>query len=278
VQFLGDVRAVSQAPNLCLGGGLFFNTYLNTLAKQAGVFDDTFVPVNPGNGGVSAGCALARSFELAGSTHHRPSVSPFLGPVYSNQEIKAVLDNCKLSYDFLEDSQLVAASVQALQRGELVGWFRGRLEWGPRALGNRSIFANPRAPFVLENLNRYLKHRDAYRAYGLVVPAGHRDTYFDGPASSPYMECEYSLRDPSAVASVAPPGITRVRVQTVDHEPPLVRQLLDAFGKATGAPVLVNTSFNGLHEPIVCSPRDAVRVFYGTGIDVLVVGNFLIRK
>jgi carbamoyltransferase len=273
IELLAEVRSGSRSSALCLGGGLFFNTYLNTVVRASGIFDRVFVPVNPGNAGICAGCALSE-----GAAPIATPVSPFLGPEYSNQDIKAVLDNCKLSYDFLEESEILQQVVASLRRGELVGWFQGRLEWGTRALGNRTIFANPQAPYVLENLNRFLKHREAHRAYGLAVTSEHARDYFEDVRSSPYMECEYRIRDPRRWSQICPPGIERVRVQTVDGDPPLVRRLLAAFAAETGAPVLVNTSFNGFHEPIVCAPRDAVRVFYGTGIDMLVAGNFVLRK
>ncbi|MBI2833705.1 MAG: hypothetical protein HYX76_04695 [Acidobacteria bacterium] len=272
----GARRGADETP-LCVGGGVFFNTYLNTVARQAGVFPSTFIPVNPGNAGVSAGCALARDVRASGRIASA-ATSPFLGPEYTNEQIKTVLDNCKLSYDFMDDAAIVRRTVEALTRGELVGWFRGRLEWGTRALGNRSIFANPFAPYVLENLNRFLKHRESHRAYGLVVRQQDADTYVEGPAASPYMECDYTLRNPELFSQVCPADIHRLRVQTIENDPPMLGELLVAFGQATGTPILVNTSFNGLHEPIVCSPRDAVRVFYGTGLDLLVVGNFILRK
>lgn len=278
LEFLRDLHKHTALPSICVGGGLFFNTYLNTLLRQSGIFKNVFVPVNPGNAGVSAGCALLYEASRS-SVHFEPRlVSPFLGPSFTNEEIKGVLDNCKLSYDFLDDGALLTRTVDALTRGELVGWFRGRLEWGTRALGNRSIFASPFAPYVLENLNQFLKHREAHRTYGLAVRLEDVSLFFEGPLSSPYMECEYTFRNPARFSSVLPLGIDRVRVQTIDSSQPLFRDLLTKFEEATGMPVLVNTSFNGFHEPIVCSPRDAVRVFYGTGLDMLVTGSFVIRK
>jgi carbamoyltransferase len=276
-EFLRDVQRLTGASALCLGGGLFYNTYFNTVAAESGAFERVFVPVNPGNPGVAAGAALLQGLEETRGGHPG-AASPFLGPSYSNHQIKSVLDNCKLQYEFVDDSVIVRHAVEALSRGELVGWFRGRLEWGTRALGNRSIFANPFAPYVLENLNRFLKHRDAHRAYGLAVCSEDRARWFEGPAASPFMEAEYRFIDRERFANVAPPGVARVRVQTVDDEPAPFRALLRAFGETGVPPVLVNTSFNGFHEPIVCSPRDAVRVFYGTGLDLLAIGNFLLRK
>ena len=278
IEFLETVRRVTGASNLCLGGGLFFNTHLNTAVRQSGLFDRVFIPVNPGNSGMSAGCALAGDLERRPPARVASPMSPFLGPEYSNEAIKAVLDNCKLTYQFVEESTAVRQAVDALMRGEFVGWFQGRLEWGTRALGNRSIFANPLAPYGLENLNRFLKDRKAYRAYGLAVRAEDVAAHFSGPTTSPYMECEFEMLDPGRFVNVSPPDITHTRVQIVDSEPTGLRDLLTRFGEASGLPVLVNTSFNSRHEPIVCSPRDAVRVFYGTGLDMLVIGNFVLRK
>lgn len=271
-------RTLGPVDRLCLGGGLFYNTYYTTLVRQSGLGAEVFVPVNPGNPGVSAGCALARAIDTGDLTAHPGLATPFLGPEHSSTEIKATLDNCKLSYTFLDDSSLVRTAVEALQRGELVGWFRGRLEWGTRALGNRSIFANARSPYVLENLNRYLKHREAYRTYGVAVREEDAPAFFEGPSSSPYMEYEYALRPGGGLSHLCPNGIDRLRVQTVRDGDPVLRHLLEAAGAATGVPLVVNTSFNGFHEPIVCSPRDAVRLFYGSGLDLLVVGNFVLRK
>lgn len=276
--FLAEVRRVTGASRLCCGGGLFFNTYLNSVVRQSGLFGETFVPIHPGNGGLAVGCALARSIELEERSDHGPAVSSFLGPAYSPEEIKAVLDNCKLAYDFVDESTLVSRTVDALSRGELVGWFRGRMEWGTRALGNRSIFASPFSSYVLENLNGFLKHRRPYRGYGLAVCKEDVSDLFEGPTGSPFMECEYRPRDPDRFASVLPKGVSTTRIQTVDLEPPMLRELLQAFGETNGTRALVNTSFNGFHEPIVCSPRDAVRVFFGSGLDMLALGNFVLRK
>jgi carbamoyltransferase len=266
-------RRLPERTRLCVGGSLFYNSYLNTKLKQSGQFDDVFVPVNPGNAGLSLGLALSAN------PGARQSVSPFLGPSYSADEIKATLENCKLTYQWMSDTEAVQLAVQALLKGRLVAWFDGGMEWGPRALGARSIVANPFAPYVLDNLNRFLKHRAPWRGYALSGLAPAVRDHFDGPAASPYMECDYIPRDPERFRHVLPASSAAVRVHTVDsREPQQFSALLHAFGQATGLPVLVNTSFNGFQEPIVCSPRDAVRVFFGTGIDVLVMGQFVLAK
>jgi carbamoyltransferase len=262
--------------NLCLGGGLFYNTYFNTRIVESGVFRRVFVPANPGNAGLAAGAPLA----VAAETNAIPAAAadPFLGPEFGPDVIKATLDNCKLTYDYLGDREVVDVAVKALLRGELVGWFQGAMEWGPRSLGNRSILANPFAPFVLENLNAFLKQREPYRAYGLSVCVEDAPKYFSVPAASAFMELEYEPHEAAMFRHAMPEGVKRLRVQTIATQPPLFRALHRAFGEATGTGVLVNTSFNGFHEPMVCSPRDAIRVFYGGGLDMAVLGGFVLRK
>jgi carbamoyltransferase len=274
---VADIRRSLHASRLCLGGGLFYNTFLNTLVSERGGFDDVFVAPNPGNAGLAAGAALAVSRRDAFSAEPQ-TVSPFLGPDYPLEDMKGVLDSCKLSYDCLSYGEVVAACVDALVAGRLVGWFQGRMEWAHRALGNRSILANPLSPYVLDNLNTFLKRREGYRAYSLSVRESQVGRYFDGPPRSRWMEYEYRVRDTDTLKHALPEGATSLRVQTVDADAGLFADLHAAFEAATGHATLVNTSFNGFSEPIVCSPRDAIRVFYGTGLDMLVLGRFVLRK
>lgn len=260
----------------CLAGGLFYNTFFTTAVAQAGVFDEVFVPPHPGNGGAAVGAALV----VAGGRTVWPAgvASPFLGPAFSDEQVKATLDNCKLMYSYLPDERLLSAVVDALARGALVGWFDGRMEWGPRALGHRSVLAAAASPHVLDNLNGFLKQRPWYRSYGVMVPHRRLADLFDGPAASPFMQFEYRPRDPDRFRALLPSGASRLRVHSVGDDEPRLARLLDQWEAHTGWPVLVNTSFNGFHEPLVCSPRDAVRVFYGTGLDALAIGHFLLRK
>jgi carbamoyltransferase len=275
VALVQDIRRQFSHENLCLGGGLFYNTYLNTRIVESRAFTGVFVPINPGNAGVAVGAALAHS---QGDRLESALVSPFLGPQFTMEEIKATLDNCKLVYEYLSEQAIVQTVVRELSRGALVGWFQGRMEWGHRSLGHRSILANPFAPHVLENLNAYLKQREPYRTYGLSVCEEEAPRHFHVCAPSRFMELEYALCDPQTFRHILPEGVRTLRVQTLAEDAGLFRELHQAFGRVAPGGVLVNTSFNGLHEPIVCTPRDAVRVFYGTGLDLLVLGQFLIRK
>jgi carbamoyltransferase len=274
----GEVRASTGMRHLCLAGGLFYNTFFNTVVRQSGLFDDVTVAPNPGNAGLAAGAALVAS-QVDGHPPTR-AASPFLGPGYGAEEIKRTLDNCKLSYECLSEGETIAATVDALQRGRLVGWFQGRMEWAHRALGNRSILASPCSAYVLDNLNVFLKQRESHRTYGLSVRESDVDRWFVGPPVSRFMEYEYEVRDRERLRHVLPWGATTLRVQTVPDCDESRRYWLlhKMFGEATGLPILVNTSFNGFSEPIVCSPRDAIRVFFGTGLDMLVLDRFVVWK
>jgi carbamoyltransferase len=272
IRLLERLRGETQATELCLAGGLFFNTYFTSRVAASGLFEDVYVPPHPGHNGAALGAALL----LAGNADVS---SPYLGPAYSDQEIKSTLENCKLSFDLLHEERLFDVAIHQLSRGRLIGWYHGRLEWGPRALGHRSVLADPFAPHVLENLNGFLKRRPAFRAYGVSIPARHLEDVFErGARRSPFMQFEYRPRDLDKFRTILPPGVETLRVHTVDDSAPRFLRLLEKWGERSGTPVLVNTSFNGFHEPLVCSPRDAIRVFYGTGLDILALEDFLLRK
>ncbi len=274
VEFLAGVRTAAGARHLCVCGSFFYHSSINTVIAQSGLFDQVFVPIDPGDSGLAVGAAMR-------AMNAPPTLAtPFLGPRYSPDDIKQTLDNCKLQYEWESEDGAVGAAVRALQQGYLVGWFHDAMEWGHRALGARCILANPSAPYVLENLNRFLKRRDPWRGYAMSVLHEAVADHLAGPPNARFMEFDYRPLHPAALAHVLPSSEASIRVHTVDTTsgPPRFRSLLEQFREATGLPFLVNTSFNGFHEPIVCSPRDAVRVFYGTGLDVLVLDRFVLRK
>jgi carbamoyltransferase len=271
---LTQLAGAASVTDLCLSGGLFFNTSFTTRAAASTAFLHVHVPPHPGRNGTAFGAAM-----LAGALPQSSvAASPYLGPAYSDTQIKAALENCKLSFDLQRQDPLMEEMIRALGRGRLVGWFHGRLEWGPRALGHRSVLADPLGAHTLDNLNGFLKRRPAHRSYGVSVPRARLHEFFDGPPASPFMQFEYRPRDPEKFRTILPPGVETLRVHTVDADEPRFLRLLELWGEKTGTPVLVNTSFNGFHEPLVCSPRDAIRVFYGTGLDVLALEDFVLRK
>jgi carbamoyltransferase len=273
VDILRELQRSTGARRLCLGGSLFYHSSINTAARQRGGFEKVFVPANPGNAGLSVGMAM----KLAGLGPRK--LSAFMGPMYDPDTIKSTLDNCKLRYDWMDEGGVVEAAVHHLRQGRLVGWFEGRMEWGPRALGARSILASPFSPYVLENLNTFLKRRESWRGYAVSVPAEAVGAYFTGPDEAPFMECDYRPADLARFKPVLPSDHAHIRLHSVTPDsPPRFRAVLSAFGQTTGVPCLVNTSFNGFHEPIVCTPRDAVRVFFGSGLDVLIVDQFIVTK
>lgn len=274
LQLVEMVRTRVDLPAVCLAGRPFYSSAINSRVRRQGAFRDVFVPVDPGPHGLAIGALL----DTVGGPD--APVSPFLGPAYSPQETKSVLDNCKLQYSWETEEGAARVAIEALRGGRLVGWFDGAMEWGPRSLGARCILADATTPYVLENLNRFLKGREPWRGYALSCLAERVGDHFDGPAHAPFMECDYLPADPGRLRHVLPSERASVRVQTVasGSGPARFRALLEAYEHASGVPFLVNTSFNGFHEPIVCSPRDAVRVFFGSGLDVLVINQFVLRK
>nr|WP_305891666.1 carbamoyltransferase C-terminal domain-containing protein [Methylomonas sp. WSC-6] len=224
----------------------------------------------------------------------------YLGPSYSNGEIEQQLFSAGASFEKLNDSDLIAATVDALAVGKAVGWFQGRMEFGPRALGARSILGDPRNPAMQKTLNLKVKYRESFRPFAPAVLREDMADWFELDCDSPYMlfvanvvenkrrkmtERELALFgiDKLNVPRSEIPAVTHVdysaRIQSVDRETnPRFHELLSAFKARTGCPVLVNTSFNVRGEPIVCSPEDAFRCFMGSEIELLVIENYILYK
>ena len=192
-----------------------------------------------------------------------------------------MLENCKLRFRFLAtDDDLIAQAVESIADGRIVAWMQGRMEFGPRALGNRSILASPLDPYSTENLNVFIKHREKSRKFAASVPAEVSGNYFDcGPNANFLATVSRVLPEHRKTFAAALLSEDLIRVQTVTQESnPLYHRLLTATGEKSGLPVLYNTSFNLFGHPLVATPRDAVRSFYSSGIDALFAGNFFIEK
>jgi carbamoyltransferase len=273
-----------EGENLCLAGGLFFNALLVESLERSGRWKNVFVQAAAGNAGTALGAVYHVWHQLKKRARHldaNRAGTLLLGPGYGVDEIKQVLENCKLGFSYLRSiDDVLEKAVSMLGDHKIVAWMQGRMEFGPRALGNRSILASPLDPYSTENLNVFIKHREPFRKFAASVPAELAAEYFDAGPNARTIATVGRVR-PAHKKTFAPAilGEDIVRVHTVDEaENPLFHRLLHEAGKATGLPVLYNTSFNLFGDPLVSTPRDAVRSFYSSGIDVLFVGNFLLEK
>jgi carbamoyltransferase len=270
---------LGSAENVAVAGGLAMNALLIRSLEQK--FPNVFVQPVSGNAGTALGAALHAWHNFFAKTEPVPFLSLCLGPHYPPNQIKQILENCKLRFQFLlTGEQLVQKAVQALSDNKIVAWMQGRMEFGPRALGNRSILASPLNSYSTENLNVFIKHREAFRKFAASVPEEIAAQYFRAGSNARYLatvgevQPEYRKQFSAALLSG-----DLIRVHTVrQQDNPLYHSLLTATGKATGLPVLYNTSFNLFGDPLVCTPRDAVRSFYSSGIDALFAGNFYMEK
>jgi carbamoyltransferase len=274
-------RTETGAKSLCLAGGLFLNPIVVSHVERNTGFDNVFVQPAAGNEGTALGAAWYVRHHMQGKPRQAPANQLAWGPGYSSQEIKQVLDNCKARYRFhVSEEQILEETVQLLAVGKIVGWFRGAAEFGPRSLGNRSLLASPWAPYVKENLNEYVKRRQAFRPFAISVPSECASEFFDYTPSARFMATLGSAKPEAArlLEGFLLPG-NRVRLHVVERaaNSPLWR-LLNRFGQLAPAPMLVNTSFNLFGEPLVVAPRDAVRSYFCSGIDALIIGNFSLSK
>jgi carbamoyltransferase len=268
------------ARRLCFAGGLGLNALLVSSLERAG-FENVFVQPAAGNAGTAIGAVLYTWHAVYNRAQRIPLDNLYLGPSYSAEEIKKVLENCKLRFRYiLTMEETIDSAIAQLAENRIVAWMHARMEFGPRALGNRSILASPLDTYAAENLNAFIKHREPFRKFAASVPAELADEYFECGPNARFLATVGRVRPAhrGRFASAALNG-DLVRVHAVSHEDnPLYWKLLHAAGKATGLPVLYNTSFNLFSEPLVCTPRDAVRSFYSSGIDAMFVGNFLLQK
>jgi carbamoyltransferase len=269
------LEMAGEGENLCLAGGLFFNVLLVHRLETSGRWKRVFVQPAAGNSGTAIGAAYAAS------STRQPMTTLALGPEFSAEEIKQVLENCKLRFRYLLTlDEVRAAAIRLLGEHKIVGWMQGRVEFGPRALGNRSILASPLDPFASENLNVYIKHREPFRKFAAAVPAELAAEFFDAGPNTRYLASLGRVRDvyrDRFAPAVLGDGL--IRVHAVDRtENPLFHRLLVEFGEHFGLPVLYNTSFNLFGDPLASTPRDAVRSFYSSGIDALIAGNFVVEK
>lgn len=300
------VQAETGSRNLCLAGGVALNCVANGKVLRDGRFSKVWIQPAAGDAGGALGAALAayhlfqkqpRPVTVGGQDRMRGS---YLGPEFSQQEIETRLRAAGAVFTTYSEPDLIQACVEALAQEKALGWFSGRMEFGPRALGGRSILGDPRSPRMQSTLNLRVKFRESFRPFAPSVLREHVADWFELDGDSPYMLLVADVVKRRRVAMTEEqqklfgieklnvprsdlPAITHVdysaRIQTVHRETnPRYHALLTAFHGATGCPVLVNTSFNVRGEPIVCTPEDAFRCLMGTGIETLAVGNCFMRK
>jgi carbamoyltransferase len=297
-------RSLTQCQNLVMAGGVALNSVANGKLLAEKVFDNIWIQPAAGDAGGALGAALAEWY--IGQRSERITESPdsmqgaYLGPSFSNRTIENLLFRQDGRYTHYENfAELAEVTAQQLTEGKVVGWFQGRMEFGPRALGNRSILADARSSEMQQRLNQKIKFRESFRPFAPSVLKEDAPDYFDLDTVSPYMllvRPVAALRRTQTIAKSAGewreqlaqarsdiPAVTHVdfsaRIQTVDDQTnPRFAQLLRAFKQLTGHGLVVNTSFNVRDEPIVCSPQDALRCFYQTEMDILIMENFLIVK
>jgi carbamoyltransferase len=275
---LRHLHELTKVPNLGIAGGCGLNGVMNGRVYDETPFKHVYLPSVSGDDGLSLGGAYYARHQILKRPRGKPLLRADLGTSYSDAAIEEQLKLYKLSYRKVAD--IVPATVELLLAGKIIGWFQGRMEFGARALGNRSIVANPTLPTMKDKINKYVKFREEFRPFAPSVAEEAASRYFKVRDPIPFM---------TVVVDVTPEGAERLpatthvdgtaRVQTVNRdEMPLYWRLISEFGKATGTPVVLNTSFNVMGEPIVESPDQAIRCFFSCGLDALAIGNFVLEK
>lgn len=266
--------------NLCFSGGVALNCSLNGKIRENTRFENVWVQPAAGDPGTAVGAAALVYYDDDRSKRDYVMESAFLGPEYTDEEIEQALQICKVRYERLTEAELPRRVARILADGKIVGWFQGRMEWGPRALGSRSILADPTRADTKDLVNKYVKHREEFRPFAPSVLEERLSDFMEWDRPSSFMLFACRVRE-DARSKI--PAVTHVngtaRVQTVDRRTnPLYYRLIEEFGSLTGIPVVLNTSFNVMGEPIVCRPVEAVRCFYSNGLDALAIGSFLLEK
>jgi carbamoyltransferase len=268
----------TKSRNVCLAGGVALNSKANGKIAASGLVDKIFVQPAASDDGVALGAAFTPYLDNGGRLPMKVMRHAYLGPEFGDEAIEGALQTYKLKYTRLTDAAATAAEL--LANGKILGWFQGRMEFGPRALGSRSILADPRDPEMNAKVNSAVKFREWWRPFAPSFKKEAAAEYLEGATDSPFMIMTAQVR-PEKRSVI--PAVTHVdgsaRPQTVEKEiNPLYWRLIDEFGKRTGVPVIMNTSFNLRGEAIVHTPTDAVRTFFSSGMDALVIGSFLVEK
>ena len=285
LKMVNHVHKKTGMKNLCLGGGVALNGVANYRILKEGPFESVHIPPSPGDGGSAVGCAQylyyihKKQRRIIVQDHaKRIQENIYVGPSFSNDEIKSFLEENNIDYEYLTREQLLQTTAKLISEQNVVGWYQGKIEWGPRALGNRSILADPRDSKMKDVLNEKIKHRELFRPFAPSILEEYVSEYFDLNIPSPYMLFVAKVKKPDKI-----PAVTHVdgtgRLQTVSREAnPLYYDLINDFYKITGVPVLVNTSMNVRGEPIVNTPEQAYAMIIKTEMDYIMMGNYMIQR
>jgi carbamoyltransferase len=276
---LQHLHRLVPCDDLAMAGGCALNSVANGKLFDRTPFRSTYIQPAAGDEGLAIGAALYAYHSVLKQPRRHELKNSYLGPEFSDSYIESSLKKANLDYRHLERAPLLEAVAEAIAAGNVIGWFQGRMEWGPRALGNRSILAHPGLPNMKDVLNARIKHREWFRPFAPSILADYQHEYFEHDHPSPFMLHVYKIRPEKrkllcAVNHVDDTG----RLQTVTRgENPMYYDLISAFHRKTGIPVILNTSFNE-NEPIVCTPEEAIACFQRTRMDVLGIGPFLVTK
>jgi carbamoyltransferase len=285
LKMVNHVHKETKLDNLCLCGGVALNGVANGRILKEGPFKKIHIPPSPGDAGSAIGCAMYAYYSIFQKERNisldKDSIiknNVYVGPEYNNEKIEEFLKLYNIPYEKFEDDQLLKKTVELILKQKVVGWYQGRMEWGPRALGNRSILGDPRSEKMKDILNEKIKHREKFRPFAPSILEEYTSEYFDIDISSPYMLLVAKVKKPEVI-----PAITHIdgtgRLQTVSKKSnPLYYNLINEFFNQTGIPVLINTSMNVRGEPIVNTPEDAFSMLLKTDMDAIVMGNYLIQK
>jgi len=283
-RLLNSLYEKTRLKAVCLAGGVAFNCVANGKIFDRTPFSEVYVQPAAGDAGLAVGAAYYVYHQILGHPRSFVMDHAYWGPQFAPETIRqalqaSALDSSKFSLQELENEELTRRAAEYIAAGKILGWFQGRAEWGPRALGNRSILVDPRRAEMKEVLNRRIKHREAFRPFAPSILEEATAEYFERSAASPFMNLAYSVRREKRSKIPASTHVDGTgRLQTVSRSAnPLYWALIKDFEKLTGVPVLLNTSFND-NEPIVLKPREAIDCFLRTNMDVLVIGNHLIEK
>ncbi len=269
----------TYSQNLCLAGGCAFNSVANGKIREFSPFQNIFIQPAAGDAGTALGAAFYIQHQILSQARQYEMKQTYLGPEYSSEEIETAVQSFGFNFTKLDDPELIKQTAQALKDGKIIGWFQGKMEFGPRALGNRSLLADPRRNEAREWLNQKIKLREDFRPFAPSVMKEEVDEYFEDAQSDFFMTRVFKIKKDKQKLI---PAVTHVdgtgRLQVVEQESnPKFWSLLNEFKKLTGIGILLNTSFNE-NEPIVCSPKEALDCFRRTQFDYLVIGNFFIER